>query len=120
VARIRAGIAALQATGRKITADSIKQVTWELEPGSDGLSSQVIRRNPRAYALYREVADGIQGRTDIEQETTEEASTERLIVAPATSLVVRTHCNDLKDATWCCAFVVLSATWMLSAASALP
>jgi hypothetical protein len=57
VERIRAGITALQATGRKITADSIKQVTRELEPGYAGLSFQVIRRNPRAYALYREVAD---------------------------------------------------------------
>src|SRR5438876_12342492 len=57
VNRIRAGIAALQATGRKITAESIKQVTRDLEPGFSGLSFQVIRRNPRAYALYRDAAD---------------------------------------------------------------
>jgi len=43
--------------GQKITAESLKQVTRELEPGFAGLSFQVIRRNPRAYALYREAAD---------------------------------------------------------------
>ncbi len=57
VERIRAGIAALRAGGQKITAESLKQATRELEPGFAGLSFQVIRRNPRAYALYREVAD---------------------------------------------------------------
>jgi hypothetical protein len=57
VERIRAGIAALHADERKITAESLKQATRELEPGFAGLSFQVIRRNPRAYALYREAAD---------------------------------------------------------------
>lgn len=57
VERLRAGIAALQTAGQKITAESLKQVTRELEPGFAGLSFQVIRRNPRAYALYREAAD---------------------------------------------------------------
>jgi hypothetical protein len=57
VERLRAGIAALQATGQKITAESLKQITRELEPGFAGLSFQVIRRNPRAYAVYREAAD---------------------------------------------------------------
>ena len=57
VERIRVGVAALQATGRKITAESLKQVTRELEPGFSGLSFQVIRRNARAYAVYREAAD---------------------------------------------------------------
>jgi len=57
VERIRAGIAALTAAGQKISADSLRQVTRELEPGFAGLSFQVIRRNPRAYALYREAAD---------------------------------------------------------------
>jgi hypothetical protein len=57
VERMRAGIAALQAADRKITAESLKQVTRELEPGFAGLSFQVIRRNPRAYELYREAAD---------------------------------------------------------------
>ena len=56
VERIRAGIAALTAAGQKITAESLKQVTRELEPGFTGLSFQVIRRNPRAYQLYREAA----------------------------------------------------------------
>jgi len=56
VERMRAGIAALRATDQKITAESLKQVTRELEPGFAGLSFQVIRRNPRAYALYREAA----------------------------------------------------------------
>lgn len=55
--RMRAGIAALRARGQKVTAESLKQVTRELEPGFAGLSFQVIRRNPRAYALYRESAD---------------------------------------------------------------
>jgi hypothetical protein len=54
---LRAGIAALQATDQKITAESLKQITRELEPGFAGLSFQVIRRNPRAYALYREAAN---------------------------------------------------------------
>ncbi len=57
VERITAGIAALRAGGHKITAESLKQATRELEPGFAGLSFQVIRRNPRAYALYREAAD---------------------------------------------------------------
>jgi hypothetical protein len=56
VERLRAGIAVLRAAERKITAESLKQVTRELEPGFAGLSFQVIRRNPRAYALYREAA----------------------------------------------------------------
>ena len=57
VERLSAGIAALRAGGQKITAESLKQATRELEPGFAGLSFQVIRRNPRAYALYREAAD---------------------------------------------------------------
>src|SRR6266851_6187542 len=57
VERTRAGIAALRAGGQKITAESLKQATRELEPGFAGLSFQVIRRNPRAYAFYREAAD---------------------------------------------------------------
>ena len=57
VERLRAGVAALQGTGRKITAESIKQVTRELEPGFSGLSFQVIRRNARAYAVYHAAAD---------------------------------------------------------------
>jgi len=57
VERIGAGIAALRAGGQKITAESIKQATRELEPGFAGLSFQMIRRNARAYALYREAAD---------------------------------------------------------------
>jgi hypothetical protein len=61
VARTGAGIAALRASGRKITADSLKQTTRELEPGFAGLSFQVIRRNPRAYALYRDAADAFTG-----------------------------------------------------------
>ena len=57
VERLRAGIAALRAAGQKITAESLRHITRELEPGFAGLSFQVIRRNPRAYALYREAAD---------------------------------------------------------------
>ena len=57
VERMAAAIAALRATDQKITAESLKQITRELEPGFAGLSFQVIRRNPRAYALYREAAD---------------------------------------------------------------
>jgi Putative ATPase subunit of terminase (gpP-like) len=56
VERLRAGIAALQEDGKKITAESLRQVTRDLEPGFAGLSFQAIRRNPRAYALYRESA----------------------------------------------------------------
>ncbi len=56
VERTRAGIAALRAANEKITAESLKQVTRELEPSFAGLSFQVIRRNPRAYVLYREAA----------------------------------------------------------------
>jgi hypothetical protein len=56
VERLRTGIAALDATGQNITAETLKQITRELEPGFAGLSFQVIRRNPRAYALYRGAA----------------------------------------------------------------
>ncbi len=69
VKRLRVGIAALRATAQKITAESLKQVTRELEPGFAGLSFQVIRRNPRAYALYREAADAFTpSRTPNEQQ----------------------------------------------------
>ncbi|MDQ6673434.1 MAG: hypothetical protein M3069_22275, partial [Chloroflexota bacterium] len=61
VERLRAGIAALRAAEHKITAESLKQVTRELEPGFAGLSFQVIRRNPRAYQLYREAASAFSG-----------------------------------------------------------
>jgi len=57
VKRLRAGIEALNSTGHKITAESIREITRDLEPGFAGLSFQVIRRNARAYALYREAAD---------------------------------------------------------------
>ena len=57
VARTRAGIAALRTAGQRITAESLKQATRDLEPGFTGLSFQVIRRNLRAYELYREAAD---------------------------------------------------------------
>jgi len=57
VERTRAGIAVLQAAGQRITAESLKQATRELEPGFAGVSFQTIRRNPRAYALYRDTAE---------------------------------------------------------------
>ncbi len=63
VERLRAGIAALRAVEQKITAESLKQVTRELEPGFGGLSFQVIRRNPRAYELYREAATAFSAQT---------------------------------------------------------
>jgi hypothetical protein len=56
IERLRAGIAALRAADRNVTAEAIKQATRDLEPGFAGLSFQVIRRNPQAYALYREAA----------------------------------------------------------------
>jgi len=61
VGRMRAGIASLRATRQKITAEALKQVTRESEPGFAGLSFQVIRWNPRAYALYREAAEAFTG-----------------------------------------------------------
>ncbi|MBV9172501.1 MAG: hypothetical protein JOZ81_20710 [Chloroflexi bacterium] len=57
VERLRAAIAALRAANQKITAESLKQMTRQLEPGFAGLSFQVIRRNPRAYELYQQAAD---------------------------------------------------------------
>jgi hypothetical protein len=57
VERVRAGIANLHASRRKITAESLKEVTRELEPGFSSVSFQVIRRKPRAYELYREAAE---------------------------------------------------------------
>ncbi len=41
----------------RLRRQALKQATRELEPGFAGLSFQVIRRNPRAYALYRDAAD---------------------------------------------------------------
>jgi hypothetical protein len=64
VERTKAGIAALRSERRKITAESLKQATRESEPGFAGLSFQVIRRNPRAYALYREAADAFSEQTE--------------------------------------------------------
>jgi len=43
-------------SGLKQAIDLYKRVIRELEPGFAGLSFQVIRRNPRAYQLYREAA----------------------------------------------------------------
>jgi hypothetical protein len=57
VERLKAAIAALRAADQKVTAEAIKQATRELEPGIAGMSFQVIRRNARAYALYRGAAD---------------------------------------------------------------
>jgi hypothetical protein len=51
----------LQERAEKITADSLKQASRELEPGFGGLSFPVIRRNPAAYALYSEAADAFGG-----------------------------------------------------------
>jgi hypothetical protein len=56
IERLTAGIAALRAADRNVTAEAIKQATRDLEPGFAGLSFQVIRRNPQGYALYREAA----------------------------------------------------------------
>src|SRR5438067_2805021 len=63
VERTHPGIAALPGGGQKITAESLKQATRELEPGFAGLSFQVIRRNPRAYELYREAATAFSAQT---------------------------------------------------------
>ncbi len=68
VERTSAGIAALRAAGHKITAESLKQATRELEPGFAGLSFQVIRRNPRAYTLYRDAADAFSVHTVADQQ----------------------------------------------------
>jgi hypothetical protein len=56
VERTRGAILTLQAREEKVTADSLRQASRELEPGFAGVSFQVIRRNPAAYALYREAA----------------------------------------------------------------
>jgi len=57
VERTRGAVLALRTRGEKITAESLKRASRELEPGFAGLSFQVIRRNPTAYALYREAAE---------------------------------------------------------------
>jgi hypothetical protein len=57
VERTRGAIRALQTRGAKVTAESIRLASRELEPGYAGLSFQVIRRNAAAYALYRSAAD---------------------------------------------------------------
>jgi hypothetical protein len=62
VERTRSAILLLQARKEKVTADSLKQVSRELESGFAGLSFQVIRRNPAAYALYRGAADAFGAR----------------------------------------------------------
>jgi len=57
VERLKAAIAALRAANRKVAVEAIKLASRELETGTAGVSFQVIRRNPGAYALYREAAD---------------------------------------------------------------
>jgi hypothetical protein len=57
VERTRGAIRALRTRGEKITAEALERASRELEPGFAGLSFQVIRRNPTAYALYREAAE---------------------------------------------------------------
>lgn len=48
VARLRAGIEAIESRSERVTADSIKR--------ESGLDFTSIRRNPEAYALYRQHA----------------------------------------------------------------
>jgi hypothetical protein len=57
VMRLITGITALRAAGHKVTVESIKHATRDLEPGFAGLSFQVIRRNARVYSVYCEAAD---------------------------------------------------------------
>ncbi|MBV9168482.1 MAG: hypothetical protein JOZ81_00170 [Chloroflexi bacterium] len=101
---MKAGIAALQASGRKITAESIKQATRDLEPGFAGLSFQLIRRNARAYALYREAADAsaqyrrLRGNNGLDVD----GELYRLARNPAR---LTTHSNDLVNVISCGAFV---------------
>jgi hypothetical protein len=57
VERTQRAILTLQERAEKVTADSIKLASRELERGFAGLSFQVIRRNAAAYALYREAAN---------------------------------------------------------------
>jgi hypothetical protein len=57
VDRTRRAVLTLQERAEKVTADSLKLASRELEPGFTGLSFQVIRRNAAAYALYREAAN---------------------------------------------------------------
>jgi hypothetical protein len=66
VDRVQAGIRALQAAGQKITSESLKTITCELEPGFSGVSFQVIRRNERAYDLYRQTAAAFAERSKFE------------------------------------------------------
>ena len=57
VERTQRAILAVEARRERVTAESLKQASRELEPGFTGLSFQVIRRNAAAYALYREAAN---------------------------------------------------------------
>ena len=89
VERLRAGIAALRATDQKITAESLKQVTRELEPGFAGLSFQVIRRNARAYALYREAADAFSEHVVVDNKTRARRRRRAAVLTATASLVLR-------------------------------
>jgi Creatinine amidohydrolase len=97
--RIRRGIATLQASGRKVTAESLKQVTHDLEPGFAGLSFQVISRNPRAYALYREAADAFNPEPTADKQPTQQTSSADSGVGPRASRAIQ-PLQRLGNGTW--------------------
>ena len=114
VERMKAGIAALQASGRKITAESIKEVTRELEPGFAGLSFQVIRRNARAYAIYREAADAFSGVLPTERRRRSRRR-QRIRSPRKNPARPTTHCNVWTNGIWCGASVISSMIWYRAA-----
>src|SRR6266852_1877524 len=60
VERLRAGIATLRASEHKITAESLKRVTRELEPGFAGLRRTELSGDPQKSARLRAVPRGRQ------------------------------------------------------------
>ena len=116
VERLRAGIAALQANGQKITAESIKQITRDLEPGFAGLSFKVVRRNASAYALYRDAADAFSTKPALKGGNSREvdAGLECRANNPARHM---TPCSASTNGIWCGAFEHWRVNWMQSGVS---
>ena len=103
------------ATG-KITAESLKQVTRELEPGFAGVSFQVIRRNPRAYALYVRPPTPLPNHR---HPTTSAASDDVRDVGLGEHRVLpMIRCSALTSATWCRGSERSRRPWRRSAGAA--
>src|SRR6266571_2118211 len=103
VERLRAGIAALQATDQKITAESLKHVTRDLEPGFAGLSFQVTGETHAPTNHRRPTTTAASDVLDVRVEE------------HRTLLMIR--CSNWTNGTWCAGSGRWRRNWKRSASA---